>query len=209
MKKYRITLADGREQHFIKNNFDSIEDAGEALVCYIKYHNEHLREDDDHLTPFDFKLEEVEVNEVNEKIPDFETAREYLGLSFNIDFSVWICNDKDNKLKASLVKRLIQSLNPSHIEALIALNELFTIAEAWNKEDGFVPDYADWKQEKWFPWFKYDNDAAGFVFASADNRATYSVAGIGCRICFKSSERAEQFGKQFAHLYNKVFLLNK
>ena len=101
---------------------------------------------------------------------------------------------------------LIKELNPKHIEALIALNELFTIAEAWNKEDGFVPDFSDWSQNKWFPWFKYDKDAAGFVYAFTDNSRLYGTACIGSRLCFMTSERAAQFGKQFAHLYNKVLL---
>ena len=96
-------------------------------------------------------------------------------------------------------------INPKHIEALIALNKLFTIAQAWNKEDGFVPDFSDWEQDKWFPWFVYDKDAAGFVCAT-DDAPTYAYADIGSRLCFKSSARAAQFGKQFADLYNKVFL---
>ena len=33
-----------------------------------------------------------------------------------------------------------------------------------------------------------------------------AYAYLGSRLCFKSSARAEQFGKQFADLYNKVFL---
>ena len=97
-------------------------------------------------------------------------------------------------------------INPTHIEALIALNKLFTIAQAWNKEDGFVPDFSDCNQEKWFPWFKYDKDAAGFVFAYTYSTPTVASTIVGSRLCFKSSERAAQFGKQFADLYNKVFL---
>lgn len=93
-----------------------------------------------------------------------------------------------------------------HIEALIALNELFTIAQAWNKEDGFVPDFSDWNQDKWFPWFKYDKDAAGFVYANTAYSPTGARAYFGSQLCFKTPERAEQFGKQFVDLYNKVFL---
>ena len=93
-----------------------------------------------------------------------------------------------------------------HIEALIALNELFTIAEAWNKEDEFVPDFSDWNQDKWFPWFKYDEDVAGFVYASTASTPADAYPHFGSRLCFKTPERAEQFGKQFAELYNKVFL---
>ena len=74
------------------------------------------------------------------------------------------------------------------------------------KEDGFVPDFSDWKQDKWFPWFVYDKDAAGFVSAPTLSTPTTATAYFGSRLCFKSSARATQFGKQFADLYNKVFL---
>ena len=100
----------------------------------------------------------------------------------------------------------LNEFNPHHLNASIALNKLFTIAQAWNKEDGFVPDFSDCNQDKWFPWFKYDEDAAGFVYSSTNNATTHAYAASGSRLCFKSSERAEQFGKQFADLYNKVFL---
>lgn len=100
----------------------------------------------------------------------------------------------------------MDDINPKHIEALMALNKLFTIAEAWNKSDGFVPDFSDTEQDKWFPWFKYDKDAAGFVYAFSDDALTHASAYFGSRLCFKTRERAAQFGKQFAHLYNKVFI---
>ena len=91
---------------------------------------------------------------------------------------------------------------------MIALNELFTIAEAWNKEDGFVPDFSDINQWKYFPWFIYNNDAAGFVFAATTYMATYANAYFGSRLCFKTEERARQFGEQFIDLWNKVLLIN-
>lgn len=210
MKKYIIKYADGNEQDCMVAMHKTRKEAGEELMEYINNHNEDLDVyDDDYLTPFDFLLEEVEVTEVNEIITDFETARERLGGKPNMDFTVAQKVVSRNAVRLEDVARLVQSLNPSHIEALIALNELFTIAQAWNKEDGFVPDFSDWHQDKWFPWFKYDKDVAGFVFANTDNAPTHADAEIGSRICFKSSIRAAQFGKQFTHLYNKVFLLNQ
>ena len=104
------------------------------------------------------------------------------------------------------VAKHVNDINPEHLEALIALNELFTIAEAWNKEDGFVPDFTDWNQDKWFPWFKYDKDAAGFVYAGTGSTPTGAGANFGSRLCFKTPERAMQFGKQFTDLYNKILL---
>ena len=192
MKRYIIKNADGSEQSEMQAIHNTRKEAGETLMDYICNHNEDLDvDDDDYLSPFDFALEEVECKEVNEVITDFTVAKKILS---------------GNVVQLEDVARLVTDINPKHIEALIALNKLFTIAQAWNKEDGFVPDFSDWEQDKWFPWFVYDKDAAGFVCAATNTTPTCANARIGSRLCFKSSERAEQFGKQFADLYNKVFL---
>ena len=210
MKKYIIKNADGSEQSEMQAIHESRKEAGETLMDYICVHNENLDiDDDDYLSPFDFVLEEVEYKDVNEVITDFESARKALGGKPNADFTVSKKILSGNAVQLNDVARLVTDINPMHIEALIALNELFTIAQAWNKEDGFVPDFSDWHQDKWFPWFKYDKDAAWFVYAATDSTPSTAGANIGSRFCFKSSARAAQFGKQFAHLYNKVFLFNQ
>ena len=207
MKRYIIKNADGSEQSEMQAIHKSRKEAGETLMDYICDHNEDLDvDDDDYLSPFDFVLEEVECKEVNEVITDFESARKALGGKPNADFTVAKKILSGNVVQLNDVARLVTDINPMHIEALIALNELFTIAQAWNKEDGFVPYFSDWEQNKWFPWFVYDKDAAGFVFADTLNAPTNAPANFGSRLCFKSSTRAAQFGKQFADLYNKVFL---
>lgn len=207
MKRYIIKNADGSEQSEMQAIHKSRKEAGETLMDYICNHNEDLDvNDDDYLSPFDFVLEEVECTEVNEVITDFESARKALGFKPNMDFTVTQKVVSRNAVSLEDVTRLVQSLNPSHIEALIALNELFTISQAWNKEDGFVPDFSDWYQDKWFPWFVYDKDAAGFVCSSTYCTPTTEKAAFGSRLCFKSPTRAAQFGKQFTDLYNKVFL---
>lgn len=207
MKKYIIKYADGGECSELKSSYKSRNEASNALMDYICDHNEDLDVDDsDYLSPFDFTLEEVECGEVNEVIPGFNSARKALGIKPNTDF--YVVKRKHSEKVANLedVTRLVTDINPKHLEALIALNELFTIAEAWNKEDDFVPDFSNRNQWKYFPWFTYNNDAAGFVYAHTINAATYGYAYIGSRLCFKTSKRAEQFGKQFEDLYNKVFL---
>ena len=207
MKKYVIKNADGSEQSEMQAIHESRKEAGETLMDYICDHNEDLDiDDDDYLSPFDFVLEEVECKDVNEVITSFDSARKALGIKPNADF--YVVKRKLSKKVANLedVARLVTDINPMYIEALIALNELFTIAQAWNKEDGFVPDFSDWNQDKWFPWSKYDKDAAGFVYAYTNGTPTVANANISPRLCFKTPERAEQFGKQFVDLYNKVFL---
>ena len=207
MKKYIIKNADGSEQSKMQAIHESRKEAGETLMDYICDHNEDLdMYDDDYLSPFDFVLEEFEYKDVNEVITDFESARKALGGKPNADFTVSKKILSGNVVHLNDVARLVTDINPKHIKALIALNELFTIAQAWNKEDGFVPDFSDWHQDKWFPWFKYDKDAAGFVYATTHDAPTYATAYIGSRLCFKSSARAAQFGKQFIDLWNDVFL---
>lgn len=185
-------------------------DAVDDMDTIIADHNEDLDSDDDgFLTPFDFTLEVVECQDVNETITNFDEARAFLGGKPNNDYTVSKKVLSGNCVQLADVTRLIQDVNPKHIKALIALNELFTIAQAWNKADDFVPDFSNSMQDKWFPWFVYDKGAAGFVYALTNNAPSYTDANIGSRLCFKTRNRAIQFGKQFVGLYNQVFLLDK
>lgn len=195
MRKYIIKGAYRSEYSNMKTEFNSRKDAINALIDYIYNYNKNLNDDDNLITPFDFIIKEIDVKDVNETITDFERAREALGLKPNTFYNL-----------SEHVPKFFSDINPKHIEALIALNQLFTLAEAWNKEDEFVPNYSDWKQDKWFPWFKYDEDTARFVCVDTIYTPTNLFAYFGSRLCFKTSERAEQFGKQFDDLYNKVFL---
>ena len=199
MKKYRVRV---KNSAFVFGEFSSKKEASIKLMEYINDVNKDL--DESFLSPFEYEIEVVECGEVNEVITDFESAKKYLVGKINDVFGV-----VKKRLSKSIdpikdAEILIKELNPKHIEALVALNRLFTIAEAWNKEDGFVPDFSDWNQNKWYPWFKYDKDAAGFVCTTVNY--TTASAYLGSRLCFKTRERAEQFGKQFVELFNKVFL---
>ena len=201
MKKYVVKYKECGKAFGV---YSSREEASKKIMAYIKDCNEDL--DEDYVSPFDFTIEDVECKEVNEIITDFESAKKYLVGNTNDVFGV-----VKKRLSKSIdpikdAEILIKELNPKHIEALIALNRLFTIAEAWNKADGFVPDFSDFSQDKFFPWFKYDKDAAEFVFAHTDITRSYGTACIGSRLCFNTRERAEQFGKQFIEIYNKIFL---
>ena len=207
MKKYIIKNADGSEQSEMQAIHESRKEAGETLMGYICDHNEDLDiDDDDYLSPFDFALEEVECKEVNEVITDFESARKALGGKPNADFAVSKKILSGNAVQLNDVARLVTDINPKHIKALIALNKLFTIAEAWNKEDGFVPDFSDGDQYKWYPSFIYDKHIARYTYYRSSNAIKHATSSSSTRLCFKTPERAEQFGKQFEDLYNKVFL---
>lgn len=204
MKKYLVTNKKTKE---VCGKFDSKSEAADEMMVFINEHNEELDSDDeDYLTPFDFILEEIESKEINDIVTSYEEARKYLGGKPNNDFTVAKKVVSGNCVKLDEVTRLVKDINPSHVKALIALNELFTIAQAWNKEDEFEPDFSNSNQYKYFPWFVYDNGAAGFVFAYSHYTATYTDASVGSRLCFKTPERARQFGEQFIDLWNDVLL---
>ena len=184
-------------------------EAIKAMDCLIfKTNSKNVQTEEDGLSPFDFTLEITEVD-VSDVINSIDEARKYLNLIPNTSFKVHKKETSRSPLQLQDVETLIREINPHHLKAIAAINQLFTIAQAWNKEDGFVPDFSNRNQWKYFPWFTYNNDAAGFGFASTHYSAASAAADIGSRLCFKSESRAEQFGKQFAHLYNKVFLLNQ
>ena len=203
MKKF-ILIQNGKDEPIGKYNTKA--EASDTVEYIIEKNNVGLHSSDDlYLTVFDFKIEESEVEEINEVVANFDNARFYLNIKPNADFTF------PKKISGSIladIRRLVRDVNPNHIKALIALNELFTIAEAWNKADNFVPDFGNTSQYKYFPWFVYNKGAAGFVCAAANAAASYTNASVGS-LCFKTAERAEQFGKQFEPLYNQVFLLGK
>ena len=203
MKKYKLVCKDSDKIKF-ENIFDAKVDAIEAMNEEIDtYNDKYNLTEEEGLSPFDFTMDVVEVDEKkedNDIEKDFEDAREKLD-SFNVT------SDEAAKHFDSLAQ-LIRNANPRHIKALIALNKLFTIAEKWNKEDGFVPDFSNKGQWKYYPWFKYEGESSGFVYAFANFTASDAHTGIGSRLCFKSESRAEEFGKKYVDLYNEVFLLN-
>ena len=141
MKKYIVKY---KESGKVFGEYNSRKEASDILMEYIYYFNDCS--DGDYISPFDFVLEEVECGEVNEAITDFETARKFLGIKPNDDLAVVRKKHSEYAIQLYDASMLVNEINPSHIEALIVLNELFTIAEAWNKADGFVPDFSDWNQ---------------------------------------------------------------
>lgn len=204
MKKYLVTNKKTQE---ICGKFDSKSEAADEMLGFIEEHNEDVDSDDEeYLTPFDFTLEEIESKEINEVVTDYEKAREYLGGKPNADFTVAKKILSGNCVQLEDVTRLVSELNPKHVKAIIAFNRLCTIAQAWNKEDDFTPDFSNRNQEKWFPWFVYSDDAAGFVSAPTYYTASSASAYFGSRLCFKTSARARQFGEQFIDLWNQVLL---
>lgn len=204
MKKYRLTnVTDGATIGTYPTKLEAIEAMNEEIE---KTNEENGETEEEGLTPFDFKLETVEVDEAR-RITTFYDAQEYLGLSHKNDFFVVKRKNSEPPLELRDIDAFVQDINPHDFKVLVALNKLFTLAEAWNKADGFVPDFSDIRQRKYFPWFGYDAETAGFAFESTDY--AYAYMPFGSRLCFKTESRAKEFGEMFAPLYNDVFTITK
>lgn len=189
MKKYIIKPAKGGELpvYFKNKEFYTVKEASDDIIYFAKKYD---------LNIFDFTLDEIDVFEPvsSEIIKNFDDARKYLRLG----------EVKISKVVAKQITELAENINPANVEALSALNKLFTIAEAWNKYDGFVPDFGNVNQEKYSPYFIYNRATCSFEYM--DVRVTTTILHDFPRLCFKSRERAAQFGRRFADLYNSVFL---
>lgn len=181
MKKY-ILKRKGEASDLGK--FDTKQEAVEEMNDILDENNDcFVEEDKGWLCPFDFELEELEIKDPAELVPNYDAALKYLGLSAQ---TISVSDSIDLKPTTAFVK-------------------LCTIAKAWNRIDGFVPDFSNGNQYKYYPWFEYRKDAAGFVYAAA-YAATHAGANIGSRLCFATRNRAEQFGRMFQDLYNQMFL---
>lgn len=132
----------------------------------------------------------------NEQIKSFEDAVRFLGI-----------DEVDNVEHLFYAQGFLVSILASDEDIIRKINayaKLITIATAWNKIDGFLAYWEDTSQYKYFPLFEYSRDAAGFVCVSTTCATTTVDAGIDSRLCFKTRERAKQFGEQFIDLWNDL-----
>jgi hypothetical protein len=103
----------------------------------------------------------------------------------------------------------VSKLPEKHQAAMVAHYKLIVIAEALN--EGWQPDWSNWNEYKYFPYFKVNADASkpsgsGLSYYGYGARGTSPF--VGSRLCFKSWELAEYAGKQFKDLYEQSYLIN-
>lgn len=92
-------------------------------------------------------------------------------------------------------------------ESVDAFIKLKTIAEAWNKIDGFEIIYDSNAPTKYYPYFWKSADS-GFGCGHSCDGVSGSGATVGGRLCFSTSEIAILFGDMFRELYAKYLMLN-
>lgn len=104
-------------------------------------------------------------------------------------------------------------IHPGHFaNSLIGLSEdeaayrkAKLIVQALN--EGWVPDWTDSSQYKYYPWFYMNDSSAPSCFSYYGFGDWDSHASVGSRLCFKSSKLAEYAGKQFVDIYRELFII--
>lgn len=205
MKKYIITSADGKRR-LTQTTYPSREEAGDALMYYIDTNNAgYPKGDDNYLNPFDFILVEVESKDANELATDLDSAKKVLDFKLNDGLTLVHGLAGKCAIDAKKAAWLVRSVDNENLKALIALNKLFILARAWNKVDGFVPNFLDNGQRKYYPHFVCDPGDAKHIIVNASVTVDCDALCLN-RICFKSEKRAMQFGEQFIDLFKQVLL---
>lgn len=86
----------------------------------------------------------------------------------------------------------------------VAYKKLKVIAKAINQ--GWVPDWDNTNQRKWWPWFKL---ASGFGFSGSDYDFAGTITAVGSRLCFESEEKSDYAAKQFSEIYEQLLTIKK
>jgi hypothetical protein len=85
----------------------------------------------------------------------------------------------------------------------IAYKKLKVISRAIH--DGWLPDWKNTDQRKWFPWFSVLS--SGFGFSGSFFSYVITAASVGSRLCFESEEKATYVGNQFLQLYEELLTI--
>jgi len=114
--------------------------------------------------------------------------------------------DACNKLGIDPSKLPDLSMIPEEFrKPLIATYKLFIVFKAIN--DGWIADYSNSSQWKYYPWFRVLSSGFGFSnsYYYCDSAATH----FGSRLCTDTSEKALYMAKQFEDLYKDLFLFSE
>lgn len=99
----------------------------------------------------------------------------------------------------------VSKFHIKHQQALIANAKLIIIAEALN--DGWEPNWEDYNEYKYYPWFYMDSPGFRFYGAYYGYSDTYSTCGS--RLCFRTRKLAEYAGQTFIELYRDMMVIPK
>jgi hypothetical protein len=90
---------------------------------------------------------------------------------------------------------------------VISCYKLFIIFKAIN--NGWIANFTNPNQLKYFPWLKVNSSGSGFVFADSYCYYGYANSLTGAHLCTDTSEKAIFIGETFGAEYVDFFLNQK
>ena len=105
--------------------------------------------------------------------------------------------DACNKLGISSELPEFPIVQEAEQRSLVAHYKLIIIAKALN--EGWMPNWTDRTQVKYYPWPQY---SAGVGFSFCDCAYSNTHSDVGSRLCYKSEELARYAFYQFKDIYN-------
>ena len=130
-------------------------------------------------------LGETFFKNITDKIKTFEDACTELNIS---------PEDVLHIAHSDYIKKDIDSIN--------AYTKLIIIIRALN--EGWVPDWRNEDQYKYFPWFDM---SSGSELVSDGYSSWFTSSLAGSRLCFRDRETAKYAGETFKDLYEEYFLI--
>lgn len=87
---------------------------------------------------------------------------------------------------------------------IMAYYKLMVIYKAIN--NGWIPDWSNLEQYKYYPWFKVLS--SGFGFSDSDYLYVSTGTAVGSRLCTDTSDKAMYIAKQFEAEYKDYLLIH-
>jgi hypothetical protein len=99
----------------------------------------------------------------------------------------------------------VTGLPEEFAKPIIAAYKLLIIYKAIN--NGWKPDWSNYNQYKYYPWFEVLSSGFGFSVTIYD--CAYSHASVGSRLCTDTREKALYIAEQFKAEYIEYFLYSE
>lgn len=75
-------------------------------------------------------------------------------------------------------------------------------------QQGYVADYGNSNEQKWFPYFNYNTETSGFGFSYSLCDCSSAIALCGSRLALPTEELSNYFGTQFIEIHNRLLTNN-
>jgi hypothetical protein len=121
--------------------------------------------------------------DITERIKDFADVLSYHNI-LNDEFEKHCQNLSDDEIAYKQMKLIVSALN-----------------------EGWVPDWQDSDQYKYYPWFDMNDSSSSGRFSFDYSGYQRSASGVGSRLCFKSRELCEYACRTFLDIYRKFFTI--